>query len=361
MDPLSLALGGTGLLTSLLGKSSSQKSAQANIAAQQAMLAQAMQQAQSTTNDRLRVAGAQKTDQFGNTTQYDPSTGRWVTVFTPEQQRLIDQGQQRQERTNLRGAQASEDYNTERSGFLNRKPPSEAETRAEIARLITQSRGEGDRALATLVNRQELRQKGNLPVINTGPLAGSDAGKRLAETMLQARSQALNETAQRQQMHSAEYLPAMAQFEKTANTVAPIDPTGQQITGMAQQGSSDVQGAYGDLTKALMSAYGTGSGATNAAYSNLEKAQTPQPLNQYAALIKAMQPNAAQIKANAAARATEGGTLGDTTGATYNPSSTGAATSGSSPFNFPPGAFDTPPEYTYNKPDKTSFDDRWFF
>jgi hypothetical protein len=332
------------------------------MANQQAMLAQAIAQARQTSGDRLRVASAPKTDQFGNTVYYDPNTGQWQTRFTPEQQRLIDQGQQRQERTNLRGAQASEDYGTQRAGYLYDRPQSEAESRAEIARLITQSRGEGDRALQTLVNRSELRQKGNMPVINTGPLVGSDAGKRLAETMLQARSAALNETAQREQMHSSRYLPAMAQFEKTANTVAPIDPTGQQAVQMAQQGSADVQSTYGDLTKALMSAYGAGSGATNAASASLVKAQEPEKLGQYAALIRSMQPNSAQIKANAAAKGVEP----QASSTTYDPGSsgsTGTATSGTMPsqFNFPPGAFDTPPEYTYDRPDQTSFNDRWFF
>jgi hypothetical protein len=116
-----------------------------------------------------------------------------------------------------------------------------------------------------------------------------------------------------------------------------------------------------------MSAYGAGSGATNAASASLVKAQEPEKLGQYAALIRSMQPNSATIKANAAARAAEGGggTVGDTTGATYSSGggSTGSATSGTMPsqFNFPPGAFDTPPEYTYDRPEKTSFDDRWFF
>lgn len=363
MDPLSLALAGISLGKSFYDSSQAKGSAKANIANQQAMLANAMRQAQQTTNDRLKVAGAQKTDQFGNTTQYDPSTGRWVTVYTPEQQKLIDQGQQRQERTNLRGAQASEDYNTQRAGYLYDRPPSEAETRAEIARLITQSRGEGDRALASLVNRQELRQKGNLPVINTGPLAGSDAGKRLAETMLQARTQALNETGTREQQHSSRYLPAMAAFERTANTVAPIDPTGQQIVGMAQQGSSDVQGTYKDLLSAMMGAYSTGAGATNAASGALTTASMPKnEVGQYAALIKALQPNAAQIKANAAAAnapQASGTSVGDDGGGTYAP--VGSPSTNASPFTFASGALDTPPEYTYGSAPKQSFDDRWYF
>ena len=363
MDPLSLALAGIGLGKSFLDTNSAKKSATSNIAMQQAMLAQAMQQAQQTSNDRLKVAGAQKTDQFGNTTQYDPSTGRWVTVFTPEQQKLIDQGQQRQERTNLRGAQASEDYSTERSGYLNLRPPSEAETRAEIARLITQSRSEGDRALATLVNRQELRQKGNMPVINTGPLTGSDAGKRLAETMLQARTQALNETGTREQQHQSRYLPAMAAFEKTANTVAPIDPTGQQIVGMAQQGGQDVQSSFKDLMSAMLGAYSTGAGAQNAASGALTQASMPKnEISQFAALIKALQPNSAQIKANAAsanAPQASGTSVSDDGMGGY--SSSGTPKTNASPFSFASGAFDTPPEYTYNAPNKTSFDDRWYF
>lgn len=359
MDPISLALAGISLGKSFYDSSQAKGSAQKNIAQQQAMLANAIMQAQSTSNDRMKVAGAQKTDQFGNTTQYDPSTGRWVTVFTPEQQKLIDQGQQRQERTNLRGAQASEDYNTQRSGYLNLRPKSEAETYAEIARLITQSQGEGDRALAKMVDRQELRQRGNMPVINTGPLAGSTAGQRLADTMLKARSQALAETGQRQQMHSAEYLPAMAAFEKTANTVGQVDPTGSGIIGMAQQGSKDVQDTYGDLTKAMMSIYGTGAGATNAASNALTQASMPKnELSQFAALIKSLQPNAAQIKANAANAPVEPQISGTTYTADGSPTS---SSGGGYSFNPSLTAFDTPSEFTYDAPQKQTFNDRWYF
>lgn len=386
MDPLSLALAGIGLGKSFLDTNSAKSAAksgiaasQANISLQQQMLANALMQAQGTTNDRLKVAGAQKTDQFGNTTQYDPSTGRWVTVYTPEQQKLIDQGQQRQERTNLRGAQASEDYNTQRSGYLNLRPKSEAESYAEIAKLIQQAQGQGDRALSTLVNRQELRQQGNMPVINSGPLAGSTAGQRLAETMLKARSAALSETGQREQIHSQRYLPGMAAFEKTANTVAPVDPTGSGIIGMAQQGSSDISGAYGDLTKALMSAYGAGSGALNqaagvqgGAYNALSAASAPKnELSQFAALIKALQPNSAMIKAGQ-------GVTPQISGTTYSAGSGSSGSSGNygnilqgdhpyskligseaAPIGITYGPQSDP--YVFDNPKTANFDDRWFF
>ena len=90
----------------------------------------------------------------------------WVTRYTPTQQRLIDEGQTRQERTNLRGAQASQDYDTPRSQYLYDKPKTEAQSYAELLDLIQGAQGQGDRALSTLVNRQFLRQQGNMPVIN---------------------------------------------------------------------------------------------------------------------------------------------------------------------------------------------------
>jgi hypothetical protein len=226
-----------------------------------------------TAQQGVRQAGATRVDQFGNKLTYDPTTNTYTPEFTPEQQALIEAGQTRQGAAAARGTQASEDFQRARAGYLYDQPISEAQGRDEILKLITAARGEGDRALQTLVNRQELRQTGNMPVINTGTILNPGPGQRLAQDLLNARTQALQEYGTRLQQHEAKYAPALARSETTANYVAPIDPTGSAVTGQQsdmaraiQAALGNVAGAYGEYNKELGGAYDTGGQELTSAY-----------------------------------------------------------------------------------------------
>jgi hypothetical protein len=238
-DPISLGIAGAGALFDFIKGRQAQNSASSGLAAQQQYLANALAEARYGKSQAMQTAGGLREDQFGNTTYYDPAQGRWVTSFSPMQQRLIDEGQQRQRRAQIRGSQASEDYDRLRAEYLYNKPKTEAQSYSEIVQLLQDAMGTGERGVNTLMNRFGIRTAGNLPQItqmDTGP----SPSQQLAETMLKARTSALDESLKRQSGHGSQYLPAMKQFEDTANYVAPEDPTGKGIVGMAQQGIQDL-------------------------------------------------------------------------------------------------------------------------
>jgi hypothetical protein len=190
MDPISLAIAGIGLVKGFADQASAKSTSNAAMAMQQQNLANALAESRYNNEQRMQMAGGLREDQFGNATYYDPAQGRWVTSFSPTQQRLIDQGQERQFRANVRGAQASQDYDTLRGEYLYDKPKTEDQAYSEIVQLINDAQGTGERGLNTLMNRFGIRTAGNLPSVqqmDTGP----SPGQQLAETMLKARQAAL--------------------------------------------------------------------------------------------------------------------------------------------------------------------------
>jgi len=276
MDPVTIAMAGAGLIKGLMDQAAAKKTSREAQAFQQQNLADSLMAARQTNSERMLQAGALRQDQFGNATYYDPAQGRWVTYYTPTQQRLIDQGQERQGRANTRGAQASSDYDTLRGEYLYQKPKSEAESYAEIVNLINQAQGTGERQLSTLMNRFGIRTAGNLPQLvqmDRGP----SPGQQLAETMLKARQAALGESQQREAGHQSKYLPALKQFENTANYMAPVDPTGSSIVAMGEQGRQAQQGALGDFEKLVATIYGQGGTGMNNASALGVKADTSGP------------------------------------------------------------------------------------
>jgi hypothetical protein len=236
-DPLSAAIGGGGLLLNFIQGQQARSDSQRQIA-----------QALADARQGKSQAGSLRLDQFGNATYYDPTQGRWITSFSPTQQRLIDEGQARQRRAQIRGAQASEDYDTLRGQYLYRRPKTEAESYQEIVNLINQAQGQGERGLNTLMERFGVRTHGNIPVVEQMD-RGPGPGQQLAETMLKARSAALDEALKRESGHQSRYLPALKQFEETANYMAPVDPTGSSIIGLESEGRK----AMSDYDKLLAS------------------------------------------------------------------------------------------------------------
>jgi hypothetical protein len=287
---------------------------------QEQNLANSLAGLERASGQRLGAAGGLRTDQFGNATYYDPTQQRWITSYSPQQQRLIDEGQARQERADIRGAQASQDYDKLRSEYLYNKPKTEAESYAELLGLIQNAQGQGDRALSTLVNRQFLRQQGNMPVINATQYGEKTPGQQLAAQLLQARGGALDESIKREQAHQSQYLPALQEMERTANTIVPLDPTGSAIKQMEQQGRSDVLGAQSDYEKLLGDLFTKG--GTNVAHSY------DTAVKGAAALAGGSGGSGGNLAALTKALAGGKGTVGDTTGATYSGGGSGGGTGG---------------------------------
>ena len=304
-DPMSAGVAAAGMVLDFIKSQQARKSAEANQAYQAQAVANALAEARSGRSQSLQTAGALRLDQFGNATYYDPAQGRWITSYSPTQQRLIDEGQARQGRAQARGSQASEDYQNLRGEYLYQKPKSEAESYAEITDLLNQAQGTGERQLNTLMDRFGIRTAGNLPqLVQTD--RGPTPGQQLAETMLKARGAALDESLKRQAGHTSQYLPALKQFEDTANYVAPVDPTGSTIVGLESQGRQQQLSAMSDYDK-LLGTIGIG-GARNvgSAFDSATKAATTGPgSSDFLSLAKMLMP--AQEKAGK-------GTVGSTTG-----------------------------------------------
>lgn len=221
MDPLTISLLAGTMFSNVMGGMNAKDTAQQNLDFQRQSLA-----------DQLRFAKAGRTDAYGNVQTFNDATNQWETKLTPQQQALIkageheqltglthDAAQNRMIRDALarRAGQAGEDYNTARAGYLYKQPPSEDAIRSEITDLITQSKGTAERQLSELSKRRDIRTQGNLPIIKTGSITGGkDYGAELADTMLEARKNAMAEHMARVQGHASEYLPAMGAFERTA-------------------------------------------------------------------------------------------------------------------------------------------------
>lgn len=323
MDPISLALGlGTaafGAFSSNSARDDARATAERNAQLQGLGLQQQKDMFNTNFNwqqnalaQQLAQARASRQDQYGNEVYFDAPSNTFKTRLTPQQQALLQQQQdllsqsQRAKADVLtkggaayadaatRGAQASGDYRTVRDAYLNTYnrpgPQSEESIRDEIMKLMAQGRGQGDQALATLVKRSELRQQGNMPVINATTWGEQGPGQRLADDLLKGRTQAMQEYLMRTQANDQSIasqrgaiLPGMKAFEDTANF--PLTPGSFAYAGispdmstgantMAQQsdmakiiedaltrGNAGVSGAFDSGAKGIAGAYGAGNDA----------------------------------------------------------------------------------------------------
>jgi hypothetical protein len=318
MDPITIGLAVASMAKGFYDSAQAKKSAAANQAYQEQNLANALSAARSGQASSLRAAGGLRLDQFGNATYYDPTQGRWITSFSPNQQDLITGGEERQRRAQVRGSQASQDYDTLRGEYLYKKPKTEAESYAELVNLINTAQGTGERQLNTLMDRWGVRTAGNLPQLvqrDNGPTPG----QQLAETMLKARGAALDESLKRQAGHTSQYLPALKQFEDTANYVAPIDPTGSVIEGMQQQGQKDLLSSMSDYDKLISTLMVSGGRNVGSAFDSATKAATSGPgTSDFMSIAKAL-----------TQKQDPKGTLGNTKGATYSGGGAGSGSGGS--------------------------------
>lgn len=255
MDPISIGLGAAGLISSIINGRKANDIAEQN-SAEQRRLAQ----------EQLHFAKAGSTDALGNRQTFDDNLNQWITQLAPQQQRIAKAGEHEQylgltqdaaqnrnirQRQAVRGRAADEEYNNALAGYKYDKAPSEQSIRDEITNLIAQSRGTGDRAISSLLDRQALRTAGNVPVIRPGNAQlGQSAGQKLADIMLQARSTALNEHNTRDQALQSKYLPAIQAFNGIAGQGgnAPVQQSNiaDILRGEADKGSNRIMTAFGN-------------------------------------------------------------------------------------------------------------------
>lgn len=275
MDPISAVLAIGSLISGFASRGQASRSAADNLAFQR-----------SNADREYNLATATRTDPYGNTLRYDRALNAWIPEQTEQQQKILSAGEREQllgltedaarnrrvrEGAEQRGKQASSAFDESLAGYRYDRPPSEASTRADILRQISEAYGTGDRATAALVGRQGLRQQGNQPVINTGSLA-PNAGQKLAQAVLQARTQALSETGQREQQHTSKYLPAVSEFNKIANQGGDAQ---FKFSDLPDQIRKQTEQANEGVLKALNS----GSTGTNYAANQLSTVQRTNPFD----------------------------------------------------------------------------------
>lgn len=248
--------------------------------------------------DQQRFARAGRTDAFGNRVSFNDALNEWITQLAPEQQRIVKAGEHEQllgltddaaqnrlirEQQFRRGRAAGDDYTKALSGFRYDQPPSEASTRDELTRLMTNAAGLGNNVPGAYQGNEGIRQAGHVPIIRTGGNgAQRGTGSDLAQIMLNARTGAMGEHMQRDQAHASKYLPTLEQFQRT------MDMGGNAPINMANQADA-LSSREDQMAKAVAEAMrGGATGVGNAATLNTRTQQTQFPsMSDVARLIAA--------------------------------------------------------------------------
>jgi hypothetical protein len=272
MDPFTIALMGGTALASFLGGQDAKQQAQDNLA---------YQMYQDEQNRKL--ASASRQDAFGNIVRYNPGTNQWETVLTPQQRAITSAGEHEQllgltkdaarnrlvqEAAFRRGQQADEDYGRTRADYLYGpdRPHSEDAIMGELAGLMARARSGEQTNTNRIANRAFIRQRGNVPIVNSSaPNNSSD----LASILLQARQGALNESGQRWNQYNSRFQPELNREASVAmgGGNSPIRYSDINKTTTDQEN---------DIAKELLGASQAGAKAVGAASGNLQKADLTQ-------------------------------------------------------------------------------------
>lgn len=266
MDPFSLILGLGSLAANQIGQRNSMSLALANLADQRRR-----------ADESTRLATATRTDAYGNTQRYDPATNTWVNDLTPTQQAIIKTGESeqlksltedaalnRQKRRRMAkvGAQAGQDFQRARAGYLYDQPQSERAIQADLTRLIAQSKADAARGQGRDVTRQLIREGRGSLVPAALSAQNKDISTGSADTALKAREGAKGEYATRTQAHESKYGPALRYYASLmrGGNDAPITfsnvPTQQsstqgdmaaQLARVLAQGDTRVGSAFGKV------------------------------------------------------------------------------------------------------------------
>ncbi len=161
------------------------------------------------------AASGDRTDAYGNKLHYNPVTGSWETRLSGQQSDLA--------RTHGDSEQARLDaLNEAIAGFRYKRPPSEEALRSEWTGLLTDTNRANADERANIVGRQALRigKGASIPQILK---SSEDAlGERLPQTLVDARTKALQELIARNTAHNQEYLPAIGQFSSAIQAPASL-------------------------------------------------------------------------------------------------------------------------------------------
>lgn len=293
MEPFSLGLGAAQLIASLMSSSNSNSIAQQNLQ---------FQRDQARKQERL--GQATRVDANGNRQYYDPATNTWKVELSPmqaaiskasesEQYRSVTEDAARNRQQRVRQSQRAEDavdpYNKLSQEFLNNPTASEGAIRSEIGTLTSLANQDRDKGNMADVIRQAIRmgRGGSVPSVIKATNQRSGAG--VADTLLQARTGAIQERGQREQQRQSAYLPIIQQLSSTIDAGGGSAPTRfsdvdrQLAATQGQQASqmlSAIQAANSGVNNASKIAASTG--GVKPDFSGLFKALAMQGKNKTA-------------------------------------------------------------------------------
>lgn len=269
MDPLSGIIGLAGI--------ASQSSHQNLQTALQWMNLQ-WQKEQARRQERFSMAT--RSDAYGNQQKYDELMNEWKQILTPTQNQILKAGEKEQllsltedatrnrdiKRAQAdRGKEAGKDYNRALAGYRFDQPKGEASIRDNLNAIMGSGEEAGQKGQQAASIRQALRSGRGALLPNIVKSADDSVGQGLADRLLKARQQGVQEAATRLQAHDARYIPELQTFSQLmdAGGGAPIKYSdlpqamaGQQseqaraIQAALQATASNVGGAYNALAAA---------------------------------------------------------------------------------------------------------------
>lgn len=287
MEPFSLALGGVQALLGLQNMMNSSSIAAQNLAFQR-------QQA----DKQERLSEATRYDSYGNKQYYDPASNTWKTQLSPMQQAIQDAGQseqyrsltedaQRNRQARKRQADAAESavspFNKAVQEYINNPVQSEGSIRNDISTLGALANQDQAKTNQADVIREALRmgQGGNVPSIIKS--VNDATGRSVANNLLSARQQALQEFNTRQTQRNNNYLPAIQQWQSLINNGG----GGAALNTQSQTQALD--NMQNNQASAMLQALQNANSNINSASSSYATAAGKQP--DFSGLIKALTAN----------------------------------------------------------------------
>lgn len=235
-------------------------------------------------NTQDRFAQASKTDQFGNTTGYDPISNKWSVDLAPNQKELMQAGEKEdllrltkdapaarkiKQAVQQRAHDAKEPFNRASMGYQYDQPQSEAGIRSDIAQSMAVNDMLRSKADQAILMRQSERMghgaKAAEIIHATDSALGDDA--RVKARSLAARQEALKEYGLRQQMHETQYGKPM---EVWGNLMA----QGGDLPPMPKSAFSDPSSG---MQAQMLAAYGAGTRGVSGALGSLANAAGKSP------------------------------------------------------------------------------------
>lgn len=191
----------------------------------------------------LSAARGSRMDAYGNSVDYDPTRGGFVTNLTAPQQDIM-----RGTQTNQKSM--SDALNEALAELRFNKGPSEEAIRGELTQLLSQQNADegSDRANVLSMQSQRLGRGASIPQILKA--IDDSVGGKLPNTLLQARQGGLTEYNTREDARIQRLIPTIAQLMtpiKTPDSLSGItamsNDAASGLTDAAKSGAGLVQGA----------------------------------------------------------------------------------------------------------------------